>query len=150
VQPAGPPCCAVRSVVQPAGPPCAARFLVQPSGPPCAVRLLVQPSVALCRAARPLVQPVGSLSCAGRPNLQLAGPSVLARPLVQPAENLCFSIGNTALQPARPARPPFSVIPEKYLGYAICQACKICQMTTSTFCLWAWQGPKSKWHSVFR
>ena len=28
---------------------------------------------------------------------------------------------------------------EKYLGYAICQACKICQ----TFCLYAWQGPKS-------
>jgi len=33
---------------------------------------------------------------------------------------------------------------EKYLGYAICQACKICQ----TFCLWAWQGPK--WHNAFR
>jgi len=29
---------------------------------------------------------------------------------VQPAENSCFSIGNTALQPARPAGPPFSVI----------------------------------------
>jgi len=58
------------------------------------------------------VQPVGSLSCAGRPNLQLAGPSVLARPLVQPAENSCFSIGNTPLQPARPAGSPFSVIPK--------------------------------------
>jgi len=33
---------------------------------------------------------------------------------------------------------------EKYLGYTICQACKICQ----TFCLWAWQGPK--WHNAFR
>jgi len=33
-----------------------------------------------------------------------------ARPLVQPAKNSCFSIGNTALQPARPAGPPFSVI----------------------------------------
>jgi len=120
VQPAGPPCCAVRSVVQPAGPPYAARFLVQPSGALCcAVRLLVQPSVALCRAARPLVQPVGSLSCAGRPNVQLAGPSVLARPLVQPAENSCFSIGNTALQPARPAGPPFSVI----LGWVAWMSC---------------------------
>jgi len=29
----------------------------------------------------------------------------------QPAENSCFSFGNTALQPARPAGPPFSVIP---------------------------------------
>jgi len=27
---------------------------------------------------------------------------------------------------------------EKYLGYAICQACKVCQ----TFCLQAWQRPK--------
>ena len=44
------------------------------------------------------------------PNVQLAGPSVLARPLVQPAEDSCFLIGNTALQPARPAGPPFSVI----------------------------------------
>ena len=125
VQPAGPPCCAARRyvflcspparpVVQSAllcSPPCAARFLVQPSGALCcAVRLLVQPSVALFRAARPLVQPVGSLSCAGRPNVQLAGPLVLARPLVQPAKNSCFSIGNTALQPARPAGSPFSVI----------------------------------------
>jgi len=33
---------------------------------------------------------------------------------------------------------------EKYLGYAICQACKIYQ----TFCRWAWQGPK--WHNAFR
>jgi len=33
---------------------------------------------------------------------------------------------------------------QKYLGYAICQACKICQ----TFCLQAWQGPK--WHNAFR
>jgi len=32
----------------------------------------------------------------------------------------------------------------KYLGYAICQACKVCQ----TFCLWAWHGPK--WHIAFR
>jgi len=73
-------------------------------------------SAALRRAlscgppARSFVQPVGSLSCAGRPNVQLAGPLVLARPLVQPAKNSCFSIGNTALQPARPAGSPFSVI----------------------------------------
>jgi len=33
---------------------------------------------------------------------------------------------------------------DKYLGYAICQACKVCQ----TFRLWPWQGPK--WHNAFR
>jgi len=32
---------------------------------------------------------------------------------------------------------------EKYLGYTICQACKICQ----TFCLWAWQAQKGTTHS---
>jgi len=63
----------------------------------------VQPSVALFRAARPLVQPVGSLSCAGRPNVQLAGPSVLARPLVQPAENHVFQLGT---RPSSPPGPP--------------------------------------------
>jgi len=41
-----------------------------------------------------VAQPAGSPFCA-------AG---------QPAENLCFSFGNTALQPARPGGLPFSVI----------------------------------------
>ena len=129
--PAVPPCCAAcryvflcslsaRPVVQLSSPLCCAAPRPALCSPlfSAALRhaLLCSPPfsaalrVALCRAARPLVQPVGSLSCAGRPNLQLAGPSVLARPLVQPAENSCFSFGNTALQPARPAGPPFSVI----------------------------------------
>ena len=120
VQPAGTYLCAARRSALVCSPP--VRIYVQPAGTYfCAARrpaLLCSPlfSAALRRAlscgppARPLVHPVGSLSCADRPNVQLAGPPVLARFLVQPAENSCFSIGNTALQPARPAGPPFSVI----------------------------------------
>jgi len=40
--------------------------------------------------------------------MQPAGPPFCAAR--QSAENSCFSIGNMALQPARPAGPPFSVI----------------------------------------
>jgi len=46
-----------------------------------------QPSVMCSPLARPVVQPAGPPFCAAR----------------QPAENSCFSFGNTALQPARPS-----------------------------------------------
>ena len=111
LQPAGPPCCAACRYVFMCSPP--ARPIVQPAllcSPPAR---FVQPSGALCCAARPLVQPVDSLCCAGRPNVQLAGPPCFGLPFSaarRPTENSCFSIGNTALQPARPAGPPFSVI----------------------------------------
>ena len=37
----------------------------------------------------------------------------------QPAGNLFFLIGNTVLQPALPAGPPFSVIRESYMKNSI-------------------------------
>jgi len=57
----------------------------------CAAR---QTALMCSPLAHPLVQPAGPPCCAAR----------------QPAENSCFSFGNTALQPARPAGPTFSVI----------------------------------------
>ena len=67
--------------------------------------------------SRPFLQP--SLLCSPQPAFMC---SPLARLVVQPgappfcaarqpAEKSGFSFGNTALQPARPASPPFSVIP---------------------------------------
>jgi len=69
----------------------------QPSDPlfsAVQLRPTVQPALMCSPLARPVVKPAGPPFCAGR----------------QPAENSCFSFGNTALQPARPAGPPFSVI----------------------------------------
>jgi len=39
--------------------------------------------------------------------VQTAGPAL---PFVQPAENLCSSIGNTALQPAQPTTPVLAMV----------------------------------------
>jgi len=63
--------------------------------------------------------PLSSLMCslpARLNNVQPTGPSCSTdcRPALcaarQPAENLCFSFGNTAFQSARPASPSFRVI----------------------------------------
>jgi len=58
---------------------------------------------------RPFPQPSLMCSPVASPVVQPAGPLCAAR---QPADISCFSFGNTALQPARPAGPPFSVILE--------------------------------------
>jgi len=42
-------------------------------------------------------------------------PSVLCAAARQPAENSLFPFGNTALQPARPAGPPISVIRRQHI-----------------------------------
>jgi len=71
-----------------------------------------QPSKAPFSAAQFNVQPAGPpLMCnpPASPVVQSAGPLCAAH---QPADNSCFSFGNTALQPAHPAGPPFSVIPK--------------------------------------
>ena len=53
-------------------------------------------------------QPSWMCSLPSRLNVQPTGPSCSAAH--QPAKNSCFAFGNTTLQPARPADPPFSVI----------------------------------------
>ena len=64
-----------------------------------------QPSLMCSPLAHPAVQPTGPPFCAVR----------------QSAENSCFSFGNTALQSARPAGPPFSVI-LMFVQISECQA----------------------------
>ena len=59
-------------------------------------------------AAQPTVQPALMCSPLACRVVQPAGPFCAAR---HPAENSCFSFGNMTLQPARPAGPPFTVIP---------------------------------------
>jgi len=55
-------------------------------------------------AARPFSQPAAPLLCAAR------WPALLSCLLCSPADSSRFSFGNMALQPARPAGPPISVI----------------------------------------
>jgi len=60
----------------------------QPSGPSfSAAQLNVQTALMCSPLAHHVVQPAGPPFCAAR----------------QPAENSCFSFGNSALQPARPS-----------------------------------------------
>ena len=68
------------------------------------------------RAGRRAAQKGGAAGCGkGRSSLMCSPPvPVNVQPTGQscsdPADNSCFSFGNTALQPARPAGPPFRVI----------------------------------------
>jgi len=69
-----------------------------------AVRRVAESGRAGCRKG----QPSGPPFSVGQLNVQPAIPPFCAAR--QPMENSCFSFGNTALQPARPAGPPFSVV----------------------------------------
>jgi len=99
---------------------------------------------------RPFPQPSLMCSPVASPVVQPAGPLCAAR---QPADISCFSFGNTALQPARPAGPPFSVILEtEVLQHKLSN----CQTNAHICCFFACDSkknshfpPSERWFALY-